>query len=214
MEEEDATAYLKQIESQRDDAINKMNQSSGVANSMFAGNQDPNLIEWQLELDNILERNEHLLRGDVLVQDKEGNIRWESPKDDALAPLNEFGVQLLMNILSSYVNRNTILSNYSDQRIKDILFDLGNEIIDQIYLHSEEMGLNTPSKRKRYPMLALQLIHTIESSYNRAFMGEERESLRSARVVTQSENLGNQPVLPGGSRSKEFKLFSPSTWMK
>ena len=36
--------------------------------------QENNLIVWQLELDNILERIEHLLRGNIIKEDGQGGI--------------------------------------------------------------------------------------------------------------------------------------------
>jgi len=39
-------------------------------------------------------------------------------------------------------------------------------------------------------MLTMNILHTIESAYNRSLRGGERDSLRSARVVTQTEPIG------------------------
>ena len=71
---------------------------------MGGSGQNDNLIVWQLELDNILERIEHLLKGDVIKTDTEGNITYEAPTDTSLIILNDYGVQLIMNVISFYLN--------------------------------------------------------------------------------------------------------------
>jgi len=155
--------------------------------------QENNLIVWQLELDNILERIEHLLRGNIIKEDGQGGINITKPEDTNLIVLNDFGVQLIMNFISFYLNRNTILSNYKEERIYEILHDLGYELGDLVYINYEQMGMDTVEKRSRYPILVMNILHMIESSYNRALSGEERDSLRKARIVNQSESLSPAP---------------------
>ncbi len=216
-EEKMPDSYYQQLENQlvsKDSELVRANQ--GMVSSMFSGQQEPNLIEFQLELNDIIERIEMLLRGKVLTTDTEGNTTYEEPKDDDLKPFNEFGVQLLMSIVTSYVNRNTILSNYKEERIYKILYDLGWEIADQIYLNYEKMGMNTPDKMKRYPMIFTQIMHMIESVYMRALHGGERDSLRSARMVTQNVvSGGGQQMYPNyGMKKKRFSIINPFSWGK
>ncbi len=178
---------------------------SAYAYQAAQNNGESNLIMWQLELDNILERIEHLLKGDILKDDGQGNMDYFEPEDKRLVVLNQYGVQLIMNIISFYLNRNTILSNYTAERIFDILFDLGNELADLVYINYEKMGLDTVEKKSRAGVLVINILHMIESSYNRAIHGEERGSLRSARVVTQTQPLGPVAIQPQQS-ARRFSL--------
>lgn len=197
MDEAQTEQYIEQLEQDAKSKDNKINElGSHASASMYGGIQDSNLIVFQLELDNILERIEHLLKGDVIREDEEGNVVYSVPEDDSLIVLNDYGVQLIMNIISFYLNRNTILSNYKIERIYEILFDLGNELADLVYINYEKMGLNTVEKRSRSPVLIMNILHITESAYNRALSGEERDSLRSARVVTQTQPLGGGGVQP------------------
>jgi hypothetical protein len=207
------TQYISELEQQLQAQQSQINQLSGNANSIFNAASNPNLIVYQLELDNILERIEHLLRGDVIDTDQEGNTVYVEPDDKSLIVLNDYGVKLVMNIISTYLNRNTILSNYSEDRIKKILYNLSIELIDVIYVNYEKMGMDTIEKKSRFPSLVVSIVHAIESSYMRALSGKERESLRSARMVTQNEPLGNQMQRPYNN-GRRFKLFSPTTWIK
>lgn len=184
-------------------------QQANISASMFAQQGDQNLIEYQLDLDNILERLENLLRGKVLKSDKDGNFFYEDPISDDLKPFNEFGVQFLMNVITFYLNRNTILSHYTDERINKILYDFGYELADQISLNSKAMGLDTPAKKQRYPLIVLQVVHMLESTYRRALNGEEKESLRTARTVMQSDSMGSNQY----SHPQQKKSFlKPKTW--
>lgn len=204
--------YLELLEKDSKTKENKINELAGyTSNTIFSQANDNNLIVWQLELDNILERLEHLLKGDIVQDDGEGNIVYTAPTDKTLIILNDYGVQLVMNIISFYLNRNTILSNYDDDRIKNILYDLGNELADVFYINYEQMGMTTMEKKSRHGILIMNILHTIESAYNRALMGGERDSLRSARVVTQS-------ITPSGNvfgfpRRKHMGGFlNPKNW--
>ena len=116
-----------------------------------------------------------------------------------------------MNIISFYLNRNTILSNYNENRIFEILFDLGTELADLMYINYEQMGLDTVEKRSRSIMLGMNILHILESAYNRSLAGGERDSLRSARIVTQSVGMPafqNQiPQQPRKFTMNPFKRF-------
>jgi len=215
MDEKEIESLIGRYENELDKRNAENAQLLSHSASSFAGQQDPNLIEYQLELDNILERIEHLLKGHIIKIDAEGNQFYDEPENNDLKLFNEYGVQFMMNIISSYLNRNTILSNYTEQRINKILYDLGYELSDQIFKSYEKFGLDTAEKQKRYPIIVMQIIHMIESVYNRALGGEERTSLRTARTVMQSERLGNdiyrnQMMMP----QRKSSLLKPWTWFK
>ncbi len=205
--------HLTLLEQAIKDKDNKINELSGYASNTVYNNQaqDNNLIIWQLELDNILERIEHLLKGDIIKDDGEGNIVYKTPTDKSLIILNDYGVQLIMNVISFYLNRNTILSNYNEVRIYEILFDLGNELTDVVDINYEKMGLSAMEKKSRCALLIINILNTIESAYKRSLSGGERDSLRSARVVTQSLTPGGgipnriQGKKPGG-------FLNPKNW--
>ena len=126
-------------------------------------------------------------------------------KDPNLKPFNEFGVQMIMNIMSFYLNRNTILSNYDEKTIEWKILDFGNEIADLIFNRYEDMMITIEQKLdeneieferrvsdhlkgkiKYYPMIIKELVDTVHSAYLRAYRGGERESLRTARTDRKS----------------------------
>ena len=117
-----------------------MQYAGQPVNSAFGFAQQDNLIKWQLELDNILERIEHILRGDILFSEN-GKTGWKKNPDHTQWILNEYGVNEIMRVLSSYLNRNTILSDYTEEEIREKVLDFGLEMNDLIFTKYEEMGL-------------------------------------------------------------------------
>jgi|26BtaG_2_1085354.scaffolds.fasta_scaffold00256_26 hypothetical protein len=187
--------------------------TSTASNSMFSGAYSENLIKYQLELDGLLERIEHLLRGDVMSV-KNSNIIWTRQTDKKKIIFNEDGVGEIMRILAMYLNINTILSNYDEKTINDKCFDLGNELKDLIYMKYKVFGLDSHEKRKLYPIIVREVIDVVHSAYLRALNGGERNSLREGRQVTQADNPN---AYPGGiniNTNRERGIFNPMRFFK
>lgn len=204
--------YIKEMEdqyntvkAQRDQLAQNVHGQMSVFNDE---NQD-NLIRWQLDLKEDMERIYHLLRGDQITEDADGNVVYTEAKDDDLKSFNEFGVQLIMNIMAFYLNRNTILSNYSDEVINWKILDFGVTLANLIHNRYNEMGMDNHNKIKMFPMIHKELVDTIHSAYLRAYHGGERESLRTARTVTQSEPLGSGSMMQPLPSMKKKRWYNP-----
>jgi len=184
-----------------------------VSKGYFPLNQFPNenLIKWQLELEDILEKARHILREDVIIIEN-GNIIWKPHPNQEKRIFNDEGVNEFLRVLTMYVNRNTILSNYEPQEIKDKVYDFGKEVNDLIFMKYENLGMNTEEKRKNYPMLVREIIDIVHSAYKRAQWGMENESLRTARQITQSEQLSPMRMQEN-SPLKERNLLNPARYI-
>lgn len=126
-------SYNNAVSRQQSDARNF------ASNTLVSGQGlNQNLIQWQLELDSILERVEHMLRGDK-PKFINGSLIFVTPDNDEDKIFTDFGVSETMRILSMYLNRNTILSNYGEETINWKVLDFGNEVSDLIYLKYETM---------------------------------------------------------------------------
>lgn len=181
---------------------------TNTSQSMFYASPQDNLIKFQLELDSLLERAEHILRGDI-IEIKDGNVYWIKVTDESQRILNDYGVNEVLKILCLYVNRNTILSNYPDeQKINDKVYDFGIEVSDLVFNNAEKFGLTTDDKRKHYPMLIREIVDIVHSAYLRALRGMERQSLREARQVTQNEIMGGQNQM-GVPAMRERSILNP-----
>lgn len=198
------------------DSYNKLRSSQPLqsSNTLITGNMNQdNLIKWQLELDSILERVEHILRGDKPKM-VNGNMIFVPPENNEEKIFNDSGVAEIMRVLTMYLNRNTILSNYDEETILWKVLDFGYEISDLIFLKYEMMGLDTLEKRKRYPMIVRELVDTVHSGFLRALNGGERDSLRQARQINQTENImGNMPMGSYGI-PKERSVINPMRYLR
>jgi len=177
--------------------------------SMYSQDNQENIAKYQLNMDGILERAERLLRGDK-VKLIDGNITFVKCEiEDQL--FNEKGVQEIMRILTTYLNPNTILSNYSEGTINWKLLDFGKTLSDLIFMKYQEFGLDTVEKRKIYPSIVLTIVDMVHSSYLRALNGEERRTLRQIISISQTEPIMNsqmgQMQMP-----KQKSIFKPWTW--
>ena len=181
-----------------------------ASHTLFSRQFSETLIHFQLELDSILELIEHTLKGDIL-KFKDGHKIWESPENEDERVFNDYGTKEIMRILAMYINRNTILSNYSEDQINMKMLDLGKEVADLIFMKYEKFGLDTLEKRKLYPIIVREITDIVHSSYLRAYGAGERDSLREARQVIQTQPITNvgYPGMPQRQRSP----LNPKRWV-
>lgn len=144
MNPKEAQQYINQLETAYTQEQAKSAQLQQGANSIFQGQRDNNLIEFQLEMDSILERMDHNLRGHVIKFDEKGNQVWSEPEDTRNIIFSELGTQEILRFISQYLNRNLILSSYDQEVIYKRLNVIGNELSDIIYCKSEDMFYRTP----------------------------------------------------------------------
>lgn len=151
-----AQSYNQAMQRQQADARNF------ASNTLVSGQGlNQNLIQWQLELDSILERVEHMLRGDK-PRFVNGSLIFVSPENNEDRIFTDFGVSEIMRVLSMYLNRNTILSNYDEETINWKVLDFGNEIADLIYLKYEMMFSIPTYESCAKKILGIDIIKTNE----------------------------------------------------
>lgn len=177
--------------------------------SMFYPENSENLIKWQLDIKEELTRIEHLLRNHIPKTDSRGNVYYvEPPASEKL--FNEKGVNEILNLLNWYLNKNIILSNFSEPTINERCQEFQKRLADLVHNNYQDFGLDTKKKIKHVPMIVMNLTNTVEAAYNRALNGGERESLRTARTVTQNEPMMNQNDI--SMQQRKWSPFKPSTW--
>ena len=184
-----------------------------TAPTMFRGENTDNLVKWQLDIKEELARIEHLLRKHVPKVDKKTGEMYYAEPEDGEQLFNETGVNEILNILSWYLNKNIILSNFSESEIKQRCKQFSDYLTNFIFNNYQRFGLNTKEKIKHFPMIVMNLVNTVEAAYNRALNGGERESLRTARQVTQQEPIYNQqlPQMQGQGR-RSGSMLNPMNW--
>lgn len=206
--------YLEQLEKELENANKQSRKLSNAQLSLYNVENDNNLIKFQLSLEEEKDRIFHLLKGDRLKEDDKGNLVWEPPASPDSILLNDYGVDYIMGLLEAFLNRNIILSNFTEARIMEICSDLGMQISDDLYNDYEKMGLDTEEKQKQYPMLVLKVIFNIEAAYMRAMGGKERDSLRKVMSVTQNEPIMSNRMsqIPMVSQPRQPSKLLPWNW--
>jgi len=188
--------------------IKKEESQTTQRGSYNYGRPDDNIAKLQLEVNDMLEQIEHFLRGDVPTSDGQGNVKWVTPNEDQRR-LNDKGVELLMQILSGYITRNTMLSNYNEKQINAMIYRLGCDISDVVYTKYNEIGLDTPKKRKEYRVIVMQIKDMVWSTYLRALNGEERKSLREHSQF----NFTDPHSMPQQYPRENRNMINPLNWM-
>lgn len=166
---------------------------------------------------NVMERDSKLILG-KLKNRKLLNLgfKYVEVVDEEKKPLNEYGVAEFMRIISMYVTKETFLSFYTEERIFEIMADLGDALNNFLYCNYEKMGMDSKFKESKYTIMILNILHTIESCYRRAIGGAEQYNLRSRAIVTQSQgvgsNIGARNMARAGAASKKWSPLKPGTW--
>ncbi len=130
----------------RNDNLNLAN--SNTNSSMFSQSSEDNLIRWQLDLKEDLDYIYHLLKGDIITEDADGNQKYQPSPDDISKPFNEVGVQTLMNVVYFYLNRNTLLANYDDKTVYWKVLDFGYRLNDLLFNRYHELMLTTTFEKE------------------------------------------------------------------
>lgn len=130
---------LADVELARKQGANLDMQQSAIA--LELQKDSGSLMKEQLSLANELETIENLLRGKILVPNKEmgGTVQWTDPKNKDLVILTEYGVHLIMNTIQFYLNKNTLLSNYDEDTILHKMEDFSMDLVDTIFMESEKV---------------------------------------------------------------------------
>lgn len=173
----------------------KQDPRKNASYSAFGVKAPEDLARWQLELNDILEKAEHILKGDIIVFEG-GMAIWKNNPTPQNNTLNEFGVQLIMQSLAMYVNRHKILADYTEDEIRFKVYDFGIRLNNLIFKKYEEMGMDTEEKRKEYEMIVGEVVDLIHDSYARAKDGRERESYR--KMISVSQMSPNPMMSPNG----------------
>lgn len=202
---EDPT-YEQQLE-QEINALNQTKMSTGLANANYVNNVDKNIVEFQLDTDVLLEKLERFYKGEYLGYDDNGKPEWKTPKDPELVIFNELGVNSMMEVVTKYIDKNTMLSTYSEERIYEIMADLGDELVLFLLCNYEKVGMTTYFKKTKFRITISTTLHIIESAYRRAIRGQTRTDLNQSKIVTQTDFVGNRGF--GAEKKKSSAWWNP-----
>jgi len=190
------------------EAENKNVKLNQALNLQDQEKRDGNFLHFQLSTEEMLQKLEHFYRNDTKVEDEYGDIVWKTQEDSALVTFNDFGVSSIMEIVSKYIDKNTILSDYTEERIYAILGDIGEDLILFMLCNYVQMGMDTHFKKTKFRLIITTTTHIIESTYRRAKNGKTLQEINQSRVVGQFNNPN--PQQQGRPRKEGFfsKIFN------
>jgi len=226
-------------------------QNASAAASYYMQEQEKGLVDVQLEVDSIKTDIYNLISQKSLKMTEEGKIDWVDLTDQKQRILSDWGVERIMQVIHFYVNKNTLLSNFNEDKINRLMLRFVCELNDLVLLkyqvlfrqasfeeckriiekriddkekmivfRLEILGKEINKKKihddlfekietvlekeidkireeqrkeklRDYGILMAQIEAIIYSTFNRAWKGEERGSIR--RHTTISELVGNRP---------------------
>lgn len=118
-----------------------MSQDSATKNAQqqyYSQEQNRSLAEDQLDVEVILIKIYRLLRQDKLIIDEDTDrITYQQVTDMRNRTLSDWGIQRIMEVVSFYVNKNNLLSNYDEDQINLIMLRFITELNDLILLKYE-----------------------------------------------------------------------------
>ena len=106
---------------------------------------ESNLADKQLDCEETLTKIAHLLKQDNLRLDDETQVlKWFEIEDQKKRVLTDEGVDKLMQIAQSYINKETLLSNFDEKTIKKRMLKFALSLSALIFL-KYELYFRTPS---------------------------------------------------------------------
>lgn len=110
------------------------NASSQAAAQYYLQEQEKGLADAQLEVNSIKSEIYHLLRQDIQKEIQPGIFEWNPVENQNERILSDWGVDRFMKMISFYVNKNTLLSNFPEEEIKRLMKKFVKELNDLILL--------------------------------------------------------------------------------
>lgn len=197
-------------------AVDKIDPRSRSQTSVFKSQNMDDIARYQLELNDLLEQTEHILKGDIVTWEKGIKI-WSANPIPENNPLNNEGIRKVMLELQNYINRHIILGDYEEDDINRIMKDYGKKLSNLIFMKYEEMGMDSEEKRQEYESIVINIVNLVYGSYARAKDGGERRSLRemiNQQYTHQTQGMGmGGGMQPSPQQQRQRGILNPMRYI-
>ena len=112
----------------------QVQRNASEASQYYLEEKEKGIIDIQLEVDSIKSDIYHLIRQDIQKTKMDGTQEWKELKDNKQRILSDWGVDRIMQIIHFYINKNTLLSNFSEEQINRLMLRFIRELNDLILL--------------------------------------------------------------------------------
>jgi len=175
--------------------------------------QEKGLAEEQLDVEEIINNIYNLLQGKELRDNGQGIKEWVNTGDSKRKILSEWGIQRIIQIVRFHINKNTLLSNFSEEQINRLMYHFTTEMNDIVLLKYERL-FQEPSfeecqkiiqekleKREKIKTFAIELIgQTPDKEKIKRELAEEMEG----RIEKEMEKIN---INERKERIKEYGLL-------
>jgi hypothetical protein len=134
MDDENVNEFLKHTEVEKQMSFQEQQQAQM---QYMMQEQEKTLAEAQLEVESILQEIYHMLRQDVYKPKPDGSFDWFPIEDSTQRVLTDYGVERIMQVMKSYVNKNTLLSNFDAEMIKKRMLNFSLSLNANIFMKYE-----------------------------------------------------------------------------
>ncbi len=110
-------------------------------NEMVRPMQDPSVVAIQMNMDQTIDRVEHLMRGEKWNYQKEEWVKGQ------FKAVSDEGIDALMTYPRAHLTPNTFLANFDDDKIFKIMRPMHMEITDMIIEKQEEWEIEDAYRR-------------------------------------------------------------------
>jgi len=121
------------------------------------------LAEAQLDCDRTIDKINHLLKQDVYRMDEaKGIMDWFAIVDAKKRVLTEEGVDKIMQVIQSYINKETLLSNFDEKMIDRRMLEFALALSALLFM-KYEVYFRVPTKEECYDILKLRIDEKMET---------------------------------------------------
>lgn len=182
---------IQQLQEQEAVMRTQLNQEQiGQAQAQMSNEQmNVGMIKEQLNLDEEVKRIENLLRGRYLSKDDFGKDVWVEPETNENRLLTNAGIQFILNSISWYLNKNTLLSNYDEETILGKMEDYSESLNDILFMRSEIYFLK-PTLKECKIILEKRITDRIDKTIvYMELRGEEGDSIQIRKDIIKEMDI-------------------------
>jgi len=143
---------------------------------------EKNLAEAQLDVEETLTKINHLLKQDVLKTNEQEILEWQPIDDAKKRILTDEGVDKVMQVMQSYINKETLLSNFDEKMIARRMLEFSLSFSALIFL-KYEIFFRSPSMLECKELLEERIKQKIEVKKMTAHIF--KKDFDEAKVETQ-----------------------------
>ena len=147
--------------------------------------QERTLAESQLDCEETLNKLYHLLKQDKKIINDSGMPEWKPLADEKKRVLTDEGVDRIMQCCESYINKETLLSNFDDKTINRRMLEFSLGLSGLIFM-KYEIFFRTPTLDECHEILKLRIAEKVKrKEINYSILGKTYDEKEIKKEVLE-----------------------------